>query len=526
MTNIVTNKFKLLGAANVIDNIVSTTSNLYIFTGKCTAWSTTNDPPTPTDSTAQANDDWTDMIALKRLTSDDIRYVIPTNQWESGTTYAPYDDKSNVYEPSFVLADRENYRVYKCIDNNNNSASTVKPTGTLTTIFETADGYYWKYMYTISSDDIVNFLTANWMPVQTLSSDDSGEHGNQWNVQQASLTEGIEHISLLNGGSGYTKIITSTSLSASPSSTMTLNSSVTTDNYFRGASVYMHKNDGTQHQVRFIKSYVANTSVATLSSNWNPAIDYTDGWSYVVSPSVLLNGDGSGAVIQPSLSAGVITDFTIYENGTGYHVASPSITGAGGSGATASVKISPNSGHGSNAVRESYCNHIMIRGQIDYDESGFPQVNDYRKIGLAKNISSYGTTTIAGASETFFTAYSTISTTSESAQFLEDEMFAQTLVSETTGLQAKGIVIEHNTSATNHYLRFYQNETTGFTAFSTTTGDPTYGVISDSNKTATIGSFTAPTVEKYLGDILYIEQRTAVERDGVQNEVYKIVIEF
>ena len=39
--------------------------------------------------------------------------------------------------------------VYKCLDNNGNSASTDEPTGTSTTVITTSDGYKWKYMYII-----------------------------------------------------------------------------------------------------------------------------------------------------------------------------------------------------------------------------------------------------------------------------------------------------------------------------------------------------------------------------------------
>lgn len=525
MPNIITNKFKKYSAENVLSTISDSTNNMYIFVGKSSTWSTTT-VPTPTNTIAQENDHWTNMLSLKRLTAEDnVRFCIPTNQWESGTVYATYDDITNTYAPSFTLADKENYRVYKCIDNSNNSASTVKPTGTLTTIFQTSDGYYWKYMYTLSTSDITDFLTTNWMPIQTLTADDSGEHGSQWAVQQASTTNGIEHVRLLNSGANYTRNIGVTDFTTSPSTTMFLNSSVTTDNYYAYATVYAHKNDGTQVQKRMITSFTASTGVATLCSAFSPSINYAEGWKYYVLPTILDNSNGSGAVVQPTVSTtGTITNLTIYNAGTGYFVASPSITGCGGSGATMEIKISPFNGHGFDAVKEARTKHLMFSARIAYNESSFLQSNDYRKIGLVKNVCPSGTTTLASSTQTHFTAYQTISTTSESAAFLEDELFTQTVPSETTGLQAKGIVIEH--SVTAHTLKFYQDETTGYTAFSTTTGTATKQIISASAKTASVGSYVAPTVNRYLGDILYVEQRTPVTRDGSSDETYKIIIEF
>jgi len=61
--------------------------------------------------------------------------------------------------------------VYKCLDNNNNTASTVEPTGTnASTILSTADGYKWKYMYTLSASEQSNFLSTDFMAVSTNSS--------------------------------------------------------------------------------------------------------------------------------------------------------------------------------------------------------------------------------------------------------------------------------------------------------------------------------------------------------------------
>ena len=59
-----------------------------------------------------------------------------------------------------------NYDVYKCIyngetpTNSNGVISTVEPTGQSTSIFTTADGYKWKYMYTLGINDFVKFVSV------------------------------------------------------------------------------------------------------------------------------------------------------------------------------------------------------------------------------------------------------------------------------------------------------------------------------------------------------------------------------
>ncbi|CAB5221587.1 hypothetical protein UFOVP240_204 [uncultured Caudovirales phage] len=63
----------------------------------------------------------------------------------------------------YVLTD--DFNVYKCIDNNNNSVSTSKPSGTQTSPILMPDGYIWKYMYNIPIGLRNKFLTTEHMPV-------------------------------------------------------------------------------------------------------------------------------------------------------------------------------------------------------------------------------------------------------------------------------------------------------------------------------------------------------------------------
>ena len=42
------------------------------------------------------------------------------------------------------------------------------PTGTSTNILTTADGYKWKFMYSISASDVIKFVTSDFIPVKTL----------------------------------------------------------------------------------------------------------------------------------------------------------------------------------------------------------------------------------------------------------------------------------------------------------------------------------------------------------------------
>ena len=74
----------------------------------------------------------------------------------------------------YVLNSANN--VYKVLDNNGNAQSTVEPTGTSTSILTTGDGYKWKYMYSLSASQQVNFLSTDFMAVATDPTVSSARH--------------------------------------------------------------------------------------------------------------------------------------------------------------------------------------------------------------------------------------------------------------------------------------------------------------------------------------------------------------
>ena len=190
------------------------------------------------------------MMAAKRITSSDISKVIPRRNWLTGTIYDMYrhdygmyitgtttqktstSGSTNLFDSSFyVLTTARN--VYKCLDNNNGAQSTVEPTGTSNNILSTADGYKWKYMYTLTAAQQANFLSTDFMAVQTNSTVSSnatdgavnivivkavgtggtdGTHTNipirgdgSGGVVSVTVTSGaISGITVTNPGSGYT----------------------------------------------------------------------------------------------------------------------------------------------------------------------------------------------------------------------------------------------------------------------------------------------------------------------------------
>jgi hypothetical protein len=198
---------------------------MYLFVGKNTAFPDDNNPPTPVNSTANIEfTPWRDMYGAKRIQSTDVTHAIERYNWTSGTVYDAYDDQdTNLLDDDFYVL-TEDYNVYKCLFNASGTASTTKPTGVSTLQFTTADGYIWKYMYTVTTSNALKFLTNDYIPVQTLSSDDGSD---QWDVQAAAVNGGIHVIKVTAGGSGYATApavtITGDGTGATANSTITAN---------------------------------------------------------------------------------------------------------------------------------------------------------------------------------------------------------------------------------------------------------------------------------------------------------------
>lgn len=89
-------------------------------------------------------------------------------------------------------------QVFKCLYNNNNASSTTMPEINIdgnspeSPYILTADGYKWKYMYTIPSGLKEKFFTSEWMPViaETL-------------ISEAAVNGRLSVFKINSGGSGY-----------------------------------------------------------------------------------------------------------------------------------------------------------------------------------------------------------------------------------------------------------------------------------------------------------------------------------
>ena len=163
MTAIVSQNFRVVNAENFKDDVKN--SNVYVGIGKADAWSqSTADlldttPDVPNDHLDDAVASRYQMIGMQKLTAADVSHVVKRHDWATGTIYEKYDSNiADLYDknPCFYVLTNE-FKVYKCIDNNGGGQSTVQPIHTTPTPTGSAtDGYVWKYMYSITTADSEN----------------------------------------------------------------------------------------------------------------------------------------------------------------------------------------------------------------------------------------------------------------------------------------------------------------------------------------------------------------------------------
>ena len=218
MPSTITDTEKRFIAQHLYDDIADSASTelYYIGFARSQAYDSADNVVTPSRSTAVERDFRLNLQAVKQ--TDTASFVIPRYNWTTGTIYSGFDDAVvGIPNNSYYIITEDN-AVYMCLSQgkDNNGApvrSTVKPTGADLKSFRTADGYVWKFLYSITAINSTNFTTANYMPVKLQGTTDGTSPAldiEQENVQNAAIAGQIGSIIVTNGGTGYTSAPTVT----------------------------------------------------------------------------------------------------------------------------------------------------------------------------------------------------------------------------------------------------------------------------------------------------------------------------
>ena len=505
MPKLVTKKFKVHLADSFQRTISGSQDNFYVFYSRIHQWPSESAPPTPVDTVQFTNYDiWRGMVGLKKISNNDISFAITRYNWTSNTLYTEYNnlDSTLVTKPYYVYTANNN--VYKCLYNNNGTRSTAVPTGQSTSVITTSDGYKWKFMYNITSAQEEKFVTLNFLPVKTLTSDDSSP---QWNVQQAASNGAIEVIDVTASGLGYLES-KGTFAGVTNTSVMFANVAASnTSNDYQNYTLFVSSGDGAG-QIKTIQSYDGSTKKITLSSPFS--VSPSTSSTYHIGPAINIYGDGSSASAYANVINGSIQRVTAINVGENYSHASANVTHYGaarGQGATLIPYLSPLGGHGSDPVDELCGSNIIINTTVDGTENGkFVANNDFRVYGLIKNPVVKATGAVADNLR--YDQTLKLDLVSESGSFVEDEFVS----GQSSSAAARIVAYDANTL-------YLTNVTGSFSNVENITAN-TSGV------TARINSITLPDMKLFSGELMYVVNQVAISRDIDQTENITITVKF
>ena len=492
------------------DNGATIVTNATAVTGVY-RYATEDVPPLPLDNQAEIIAIHDEIIAAKRITDTFARAVIRRYNWDLVA-----NPKYDMWKPDYSatpggggqigktaatgatsIADAKfyvmntAYEVFKCLYNGQNPSNasgqnaTEEPittganyaSGTGLYTETTGAGYIWKYMYTIPTDDVLRFLSSDFLPIVLPA------NASRTAVTAAAVAGACDVVVIEDTGSGL------------PAS-QTLYTSI--------------KGDGTGGIVKFITNGSGGITSAEIQARGS-------GYTYA---NVLL---GNGNLFS---NVGLTTAVATVSGWKGaLEVILPPL---GGHGKDHELEL--------NAKRVM----TNIRLTYSEGSGDFPVDNDFRRIGILKDPYNFGTTTfstadtlsglkalkINGATADFIPDERIQQTVSGGTAF--GTVVSWTLDSGSTVNGVLKYIQTNDTHTDSGVVRAFAsngaNAITGALSAASGTVNTSYaGALLGATFAAGLAN---PEVENNSGEVIYVENRRLITRAADQIEDIKLVIEF
>ena len=476
-------------------------------------YGTENEPPLPLDNQTEKFDVYDDIIAAKRVTTEFARAVVRRYNWDLVA-----NPKFDMWKPNYSstpggggqigistatgadsIADAKfyvmnsQYEVFKCLYNGENPSNPSGQNATqepLTTsgnynggIFtESAGaGYVWKYLFTIPTDDVLRFLSSDFMPIVLAS------NATRTTTEAAAVAGAIDVVLCEDAGTG-------------------LPAAQTLYTAIRG--------DGAGGVVEFETTAGGAINPATLRVA-------VPGTGYTYASVSVADGNLYG---DQALSSGV---------------------SSAGAVASIQPVLPPQGGHGSDMELELNAKRVMTNIRLTYAEGAgdFPVDNDFRRIGIIKDPIDAGTTQVAVADT--LTGLHAVKITGAGADYIVDELITQSVnggANTAYGTVVSWVL--DSGSTTDGILKYYQRpaqhidsdgkvyafEANGAAAVtgdqSAAAGNPDTTVNAVVEGITLTNGLGTPEIDNNSGDVIYVENRRLITRAPDQIEDIKLVIEF
>jgi len=490
------------------DNGATIVTNATAVTGVY-RYATEDIPPIPLDNQAEVNAIYDEIIAAKRITDTFARAVIRRYNWDlvanpkydmwkpdysatpaggGGIGKQTATGATSIADAKFYVMNSA-YEVFKCLYNGQNPSNatgqnaTEEPittganyaAGTGLYTETTGAGYIWKYMYTIPTDDVLRFLSSDFMPIVLPS------NASRTAVTAAAIDGACDVALIEDAGSG-------------------LPASQTLYTAIRG--------DGTGGIVRFVTNGSGNITSAAIQ---------TRGSGYTYANVLLTNGNVFSNV-------GLTTSVTVAASAKGaIEVILPPL---GGHGKDHESEL--------NAKRVM----TNIRLTYSEGSGDFPVDNDFRRIGILKDPYNFGTTTfstadtlsglkaikINGATADFIPDERIQQTVSGGTAF--GTVVSWTLDNASTTAGVLKYIQTNDAHTDSGVVRSFNSSNVVTGALSSASGTPTTAYSSSTGGVTFSAGYANPEIANNSGDIIYVENRRLITRAPDQIEDIKLVIEF
>ena len=524
MTSATSKKIAYIAASQFKESFYEPSPTVgYVFIGNHVPYVDENTPSSITDSISDEKKSWDNMMAAKKITGNDVEFVIPRVSWTANTKYKQYDDVVSFDElltgntslnvkPMYVMTTGRD--VYKCLSNNASANSTVEPTGDYTSSngnIATSDGYIWKYMFNVKPSN--KFLTNTWIPTPTSTAQID------YGVNYIGVVDGeLSTIVVTNSGTGYYESNITVSSFSTGCSSLTISST----DIISGNISALSANMSVSGVGITPGTYISSVNISGLNIVLSTPTTAAGGGSSAVNQlslktRVYVDGDGTSVVATPVLNtANMITKVTVSTIGRGYSLANAYVYGTG-SNATLRCILDPKYGHAYNPAKELGANNVMVAvkiGSIDSTENGKISANTtFRQYGIFVDPHKYADANVV----TQANANSVVALTTDIS------------VDGTTAYSLDEFVYQGTSPSTASAYGFVLDQTSSIIKLTNVKGSFTTGLslvgASSGTSRLIIGS-TEPEFQPYSGDILYTENAVKTTRADGQAENIRLIVRF
>lgn len=501
------------------------------------------------------------IIFGKKVYPEDIKFMIKYYPWQSDTVYDQYDDKTNLEDKKFYAVvgpnnnDSGDYRVYKCLDNNNGAASVSPPNYNAETkkqIYAETDGYVWKFMYYLTEQEFEAYNAVGYIPLEKVfdinpvperfdsvantTVEITGSQISDIVVENAFDNNGypsVENGIIINTpNNDGTFLIRNANLSE-------------TSNFYSGMTIYI-----TNKADEVSRSYIIDTyrwdenpasDIAKVRVIGDPLADGIVGSStFRIVPTITLSGDGSGAEVVAIVTENRITGVEVLQPGNDYNnvtatVVDPQINFDPSNASTIDVRavlrpvLSPFGGHDFNLIDEMHCRNILMYAYItESDNNKIGQSNSYSAVGLIKNPEFSPDPDNANTASPLVFDNRIEIITDDYGKVEVNTLVKQTDINNTKTFEGRvhAINASSNTIFICSYSGPYGNQSNNDISL-----DYTKPLINETGQTLQINTPVADNIieSRYTqrsGTIYFMEDFVPLERSVTSREEYKLVLEF